>query len=181
MTHQSGFDPAKTGHEWLHSLRQLGAALLVATTASAFAGQAATDTERNRTIIDGAFERWAAGGSGFFNEVLEENTVWTIKGSGPSAGTHRGRKAFVDRAVSPFAARMASPVKPVSRQVWADGEYVIVRWDGEGVAGDGRGYRNSYVWIFRMNGGRAAEVTAFLDLVPYDDVLRRVPAKGGEE
>jgi uncharacterized protein len=44
------------------------------------------------------------------------------------------------------------------------------------VAKDGKPYRNSYLWIFRMQGGRAIEVTAYLDLAPYDDVLRRVPA-----
>lgn len=37
-------------------------------------------------------------------------------------------------------------------------------------------YRNSYVWIFRMAGQRATEVIAFLDLIPYDDVLQRVSA-----
>ena len=58
---------------------------------------------------------------------------------------------------------------------WADGDHVIVRWDGSATAGDGAPYHNSYVWIFRMANGRAAEVTAFLDLAPYDDVIRRVP------
>ncbi|MHC2636511.1 ketosteroid isomerase-like protein [Bradyrhizobium liaoningense] len=28
----------------------------------------------------------------------------------------------------------------------------------------------------RMQDGKAAEVTAYLDLVPYDDVLRRIPS-----
>lgn len=161
---------------WLLSVRHIATAFLIATAVPSFA-QATKETESNRHFIDAAFARWAAGGNGFFNEVLDENTVWTIKGSGQSAGVFRGRQAFVERAVKPFAARMSSPVKPVMRQVWADGEYVIARWDGEGVAGDGRAYKNSYVWIFRMSSGRVAEVTAFLDLAPYDDVLRRVPVQ----
>lgn len=157
--------------------RAFAGAVLVAVTATAFAAPPAIETERNRAFIDGAFERWAAGGKGFFNEVLSDKTVWTIKGSGPSATVYQGRQAFMERAIRPFAARMAEPVRPVSRQVWADGDHVIVRWDGEGLAGDRRAYRNSYVWIFRMSGGRAAEVTAFLDLPAYDGVLNRVPAK----
>ena len=163
MTTQTHF-----AEHWWRALRRLCAASLVATATTAFAAQPAGDTERNRRFIDAAFERWAAGGSGFFDEVLGENTVWTIKGSSPSAATHRGRTAFVEKAVKPFAARMASPVKPVSRQVWADGERV---------AGDGKPYHNSYVWIFRMAGGRALDVTAYLDLPAYDDVLRRVTLK----
>lgn len=163
------------GQGW-DRLYLLVGALLLAVITTASAGQAPDQTERNRAFIDGAFGRWAAGASGFFDEVLDENTVWTIKGSGPSAGVHQGRQAFLERAVRPFAARMSKPVRPVARQVWADGDHVIVQWEGEGVAGDGRAYRNSYVWIFRMRAGRAAEVSAFLDLAPYDDVMRRIPA-----
>ncbi len=174
MTYHSCAKRARTF--LLRRLLALGAVLLVTLPASAMAPQPRHEVESNRAFIDGAFARWTAGGSGFFDEVLDEQTVWTIKGSGPSAAVHRGRKAFLEHAVRPFAARMRAPVRPVSRQVWADGEHVIARWDGEGVAGDGRPYSNSYVWIFKLQGGRVCEVTAFLDLPAYDDVLRRVPA-----
>ncbi|QCP14427.1 nuclear transport factor 2 family protein [Pseudoduganella umbonata] len=162
---------------WLHARRAFAIALLAAAGACAAAPDMPADTGTNRQLVDAAFQRWAAGGSGFFNELLHEDVTWTIAGSGPSAGTYRGRQAFIDRAVAPFVARLASPIKPVARQVWADGEHVIVRWDGEATAADGQPYRNSYVWIFRMRGGRAIEATAFLDLAAYDDVLRRVPAR----
>jgi uncharacterized protein len=135
--------------------------------------------ERNRKIVASAFDRWAAGGTGFFTEVLAPHVVWTIEGSGPSASAFRGRDAFLERAVHPFASRLSTPVRPVSTKVWADGEHVIVRWEGEGVARDGAPYRNSYAWIMRMQDDRAVEVTAFLDLAPYDDVLRRIPAPAG--
>lgn len=156
--------------------RALMAGLLASALGPAMAADTPPQTERNRQVIDAAFARWAAGGSGFFEQVLHEDVVWTIKGSGPSACVHRSRAAFIERAVKPFAARMAVPVKPVARQVWAQGEHVIVQWDGEGVAADRAPYRNSYVWILRMRGERAAEVTAYLDLAPYDDVLQRIPA-----
>lgn len=164
----------------LQARRRISFSLLAIAGASATAAPAVTGpapAEANRSFIDAAFARWAAGGSGFFTDVLHEDASWTIMGSGPSAGTFRGRQDFLDRAIAPFAARMSTPVRPVTRQVWADGEHVIARWDGEGVAGDGQPYRNSYVWILKMRDGRAAEVTAFLDLPAYDDVLRRVPAR----
>jgi len=49
---------------------------------------------------------------------------------------------------------------------------VIIYWDGETTTSDGKPYRNSYVWIFKMRDGRAAQVTEFLDLVAYDDVVQ---------
>ncbi|WP_317633206.1 nuclear transport factor 2 family protein [Xanthomonas sp. AM6] len=138
---------------------------------------AAAQTERNRQAVSAAFERWAEGSPGFFDELLARDVVWTIEGSGPSAGTYRGRDAFMAQAVRPFAIRLREPVRPVSRRIWADGDHVIVHWEGRAVARDGRPYRNRYAWIFRMADGKAVEAHAFLDLAAYDDVLRRIPAR----
>lgn len=157
-----------------------GASVNTAARAEAMTAQEAPHA-RNKRIIDAAFDRWAAGGSGFFDEVVAPDVVWTIEGSGPSAGTFKGREVFVERAVRPFTSRLSTTVRPVSRKVWADGDHVIIHWQGEGVARDGAAYRNSYAWIFRMEGGKAVEVNAFLDLAPYDDVLRRIPPAGQGE
>ena len=145
-------------------------------TTAAPCGQPRTTEDTNKQVVAEAFHRWAAGGTSFFNDVLAENVVWRIKGSSPSAGEFRGRQAFLEQAVRPFATRLSTFVRPTSVRVWADGDHVIAQWDGSGVARDGKGYSNSYAWIFRMHDGKATEVTAFLDLVPYDDVLRRIPA-----
>lgn len=131
--------------------------------------------ERNRQFIAHAFEQWAAGGGTFFQDVLAPDVIWTIKGTSPAAGSYRGRDAFLQQAVAPFAARLSSPVRPTVKGLWVEGDHVIVHWDGTATAADGAPYRNSYVWIFRMADRRASEVTAFLDLVPYDEVLRRIP------
>ena len=132
--------------------------------------------ERNRQFIAQAFEKWAAGGRTFFHDVLAPDATWTIKGTSPAAGSYKGRDAFLEQAVAPFAARLSSPVRPTVKGIWADGDHVIVYWDGAATAADGAPYSNSYVWIFRMVNLRASEVTAFLDLVPYDDVIRRIPS-----
>lgn len=134
---------------------------------------------RNKQIVIDAFDRWAAGGNSFFNEMLTPDVIWTIKGSGPSAGVYQGLDQFISKAVRPFASRLSDPVRPVSKQVWADGDHVVVQWEGAGVAQDGKAYRNSYAWIFHMRNGKAFEVTAFLDLAPYNDVLRRIPTLEG--
>lgn len=145
-------------------------------TTAAPCGQSSATEDNNRQIVTEAFDRWTAGGTSFFNDLLAENVVWRIKGSGTGAGEFDGRETFLERAVRPLAARLSTPVRPTAVNVLADGDHVIVQWEGSGVARDGRDYANSYVWILRMQDGRAAEVTAFLDLAPYEDVLRRIPA-----
>ncbi len=159
----------------------VAAVMLAATAEPALAAESsATEAQRNKRLIVAAFDRWAAGGSDFFNETLAPDVVWVIEGSGPSAGTYRGRNELIERAVRPLATRLSTPVRPVSKRVWADGDHVIINWTGEAVARDRRPYRNSYVWILRMHSGKAVEVNAFLDLPAYDDVLRRIPVTKGE-
>ena len=140
----------------------------------ATASDHANVTARNRQGVAEAFARWVAGGTTFFSDLLAPDVVWTVEGSGPNAGTHRGREALMERAVRPLAARLSEPIKPVSTRIWADGEHVIVNWDGVARARDGLAYTNRYVWIMRMQDGKAIEVNAFLDLARFDDVLRRV-------
>ncbi|MEY9180896.1 ketosteroid isomerase-like protein [Bradyrhizobium sp. USDA 326] len=145
-------------------------------TTAAPCGQASSTQDDNKRTVTDAFDRWAQGGTTFFTDLLHDDVVWRIKGSGPSAGEFRGRDVFVDRAVRPFASRLSTPVRPTSVRIFADGDHVIAHWEGSGVARDGKPYANSYAWIMRMQDGKAAEVTAYLDLAPYDDVLRRIPS-----
>jgi uncharacterized protein len=137
-------------------------------------GQSSVEA-RNRETVSAAFDRWTAGSTSFFTDILAPEVVWTIEGSGSSAGVFRGRDEFIERAVQPFASRLKEGVKPVSKTIWADGDHVIINWEGGGQARDHASYANSYLWILRMKEGKAVEVKAFLDLVPYDDVLRRIP------
>ncbi|MHC9085563.1 nuclear transport factor 2 family protein [Luteimonas sp. RIT-PG2_3] len=139
----------------------------------------ASDTDAqplyNKQRVSEAFDRWAGGGSDVFGKLLSPDVVWTIAGSGTTAGVYRGLDDFNTRAVQPFVSRLRTPLRPIATQVWADGDHVIIHWTGEAVARDGQRYRNDYAWIFRMQGGQAVEVTAFLDLAPYEDVIRRIP------
>ncbi|SEH73795.1 hypothetical protein SAMN05660691_01146 [Rheinheimera pacifica] len=158
-----------------HFITTAALVLALANSDFALAKPEAETTERNKQFIAQAFQQWTAGGGTFFQDVLSPDVVWTIKGTSPAAGTYRGRDVFIKQAVAPFAARLSSFVKPTVNDIWADGNDVVVYWDGAGVAADGAPYNNSFVWIFRMQDLRATEVIAFLDLTQYDAVINRIP------
>lgn len=124
----------------------------------------------NAAIVRAAFEAWRKGGN-VFAELLSDDIVWTIAGSGPVAGTYRGRKDFIDRASAPLVTRLRTPVVPEVRDIWAAGNVVIVRFDGAATTTSGAPYRNQFVWIFRMRDGKVVEAEAFLDLVAYQTVV----------
>lgn len=164
----------------MHRTVLIALALAMTPAVADAAGPAQPDTAQaapaanNKRIVEAAFARWSAGGTGFFQEMLAPDVVWTIEGSGPSAGIFQGRDRLL-AAIAPFTRRLAVPVRPVAYRVWADGDHVIIHWTGEATARDGAAYRNRYAWIFHMSGGRAVEVNAFLDLAAYDAVIARVP------
>ncbi|WP_420142111.1 nuclear transport factor 2 family protein [Sphingomonas sp.] len=134
------------------------------------AGNDAVPEKTNKAIVQAAFEKWRAGGD-VFAELLAPDIVWTIHGSGPVAGTYRGLEDFTRRASAPLVSRLAGPIIPEVRSIWADGDVVIVRFDGSATTTSGAPYRNQFVWILRMKAGRAVEAEAFLDLAAYQRVI----------
>ena len=89
----------------------------------------------------------------------------------------RDRQAFIDEVLAPFGARFADGerFRPVPiRSIVADGDTVVVVWDGHGVANDGRPYENSYAWIMRLADGEVVDGTAFYDSISFNDLWSRV-------
>ncbi len=99
--------------------------------------------------------------------------VWRIEGHSAASRQYADTQQFVDEVLAPFAARFAAgePFRPVRiRSIHADGDTVIVVWDGRGVANDGRTYENSYAWIMKMEEGKVVDGTAFYDSISFNDL-----------
>lgn len=138
-----------------------------------------TQTEdRNRSLIRDAFERWAEGQGDVFS-LLADDATWHITGSDQTvARTYRSREALLDGAARPLAARLSAPLKPTVKRIWADGDDVLVQWDGAAPVYDGTEYRNTYLWIMTVRNERIIAVTAFLDIAAFRAVLDKPePAK----
>ena len=135
-------------------------------------------TESNRHVIRAAFEAWQAG-TAPITDVFAADMVWRIEGHSVASREYADRQEFVDEVLAPFAARFAAGerFRPVRiRSIHADGDTVVVVWDGRGVANDGRPYENSYAWIMRMREGAVVDGTAFYDSISFNDLWARVDA-----
>ncbi len=132
--------------------------------------------DENRETIRAAFDAWQRG-SGAITQVFAPDMVWHIEGRSAVAGTYRDRRSFVSQVLEPFGARFerGEPFRPLAlRSIVADGDAVVVVWDGRGVANDGRPYENSYAWVMRLAGGFVVEGTAFFDSIAFDELWTRV-------
>ncbi|MEA5503949.1 nuclear transport factor 2 family protein [Halotia wernerae UHCC 0503] len=129
--------------------------------------------QRNKATVQQSFDQWRNGTGSVF-DLLAPDVIWTITGTGATAGTYRSRQALLDQVVSPTSARLSTPIVPTVRGIWADGDMVIVLWDGEATARDGRAYRNTYTWYFRMKDDQVIEAIAFLDMSKFTELWTRV-------
>jgi ketosteroid isomerase-like protein len=132
-----------------------------------------TMQDSNKGLVQAAFDRWKSGtGSPF--ELLVPEAEWTIVGSSPLSKTYRSRQEFLDDVIRPFNARMATPLVPSVRGLYADGDTVIILFDAAATAKDGLPYRNTYTWYFRMKDAQVVNVIAFFDTREFDEFWTRV-------
>ncbi len=134
-------------------------------------------TELNREAMRRAFAGWQQGTANIA-DMFAPGMVWRIEGRSVASKEYRTKKEFVDEVLAPFAARFAGssePFRPVRvRTICADGEAVVVLWDGRGIARDGKPYENSYAWYLVMRDGKVVEAAAFFDAIAFNDLWSRV-------
>ena len=131
---------------------------------------------QNKAIVQASFDRWRNGTGGPF-ELLVPDAEWTIVGSSPLSRTYHSRQEFLDAVIHPFNARMAKPFLPTVRGIYADGDMVIIFFDGAGTANDGVPYLNTYTWYFQMKDERVVNAIAFFDTRHFDEFWSRVSPK----
>jgi uncharacterized protein len=146
---------------------------------SRVADASSPDTEANRATIRRAFDAWRDG-SAPITDAFAPDMVWRIEGHSLASKEYGDRQQFIDEVLAPFGGRFSAsdPFRPTEvRAVHADGDTVIVVWDGRGIALDGQPYENSYAWIMRLRDGKVVDGTAFYDSISFNDLWTRVPPR----
>jgi ketosteroid isomerase-like protein len=136
-----------------------------------------SDTETNRRTVTAAFEAWRDGALPI-GGLFADRMTWRIENSSLAAGDYADKADFFARVLTPFGARFAGsaePFRPVNlRSILADGDTVVVYFDGRGVASDGIAYENTYAWFLRLEDGLVVEGAAFFDAPHFDDLWTRL-------
>jgi ketosteroid isomerase-like protein len=128
---------------------------------------------RNKAIVEASFDAWHAG-TGSPYDLLADDAVWTIVGHSLASKTYESREAFMTEVIGPFNARMSRGLKPTIRNIYADGDTVIVFFDASGTARDGKPYANTYAWFLDMADGKVVKAFAFFDSIAFNDLWQRV-------
>ncbi|TDK23814.1 nuclear transport factor 2 family protein [Luteimonas aestuarii] len=160
-------------HARTRNLRSLGAILIALMLSSPVAArEPAVDTAASNTaLVRAAFEAWRAGTGSVF-DLLHDDVEWTVAGFSPVSGIYRSKAAFMDDAVAPIIARLSTPISPTVRHIVAQGDTVVVVWNGVATATDGSAYRNHYAWHMVLEDGKIVRVIAFLDTWALEQLMR---------
>jgi len=73
-----------------------------------------------------------------------------------------------------FNARLSVPLRPEIRELYADGDTVIVFFDARGTARDGKPYGNTYAWFLTMRDDKIVKAFAFFDRTEFNEFWTRV-------
>jgi ketosteroid isomerase-like protein len=122
-----------------------------------------TTTEGNRELIRTAFGAWEAGDSRPFFRLVADDVRWTVIGTTAISGTYASKADFMAGASGPLFAKLAEPIRATVRDVLADGDQVVLRWEGASRGTNGHPYAQTYCWVMRLAEGTVVEVTAYLD------------------
>jgi hypothetical protein len=156
------------------SVVALVATVFLATLPQIAVGATCDDVEAtNKQLVQAGFDNWK-NDAGSIYDLLAPDAKWTIVGNSPAAKTYQSRQDFIDSVIKPFNARLSDKLVPTVLGLYADGDMVIVRWDGLATALDGKPYRNSYSWHLQMRGGQIVNATAFFDSMEFTDFWTRI-------
>jgi len=116
----------------------------------------------NKKIVQDMFAAWSRGQGGFL-DLLADDVHWTVIGSTAVSRTYTSKNAFIEGAVKPLGEKISGAIQPTLRDVIAEGDNVVLQWDGHAVGKNGTLYNQTYCWVMRLENGKVREGTAYLD------------------
>ncbi|MGH1493347.1 MAG: nuclear transport factor 2 family protein [Acidimicrobiales bacterium] len=131
------------------------------------------DTEQNRTLVTEVFGQFVAGNARPFFDLVAHDVRWTVIGSTAISGTFESKRDFFTEAMGKLTEGLAAPISGTIRQISADGDRVIIQWEGGAPTKSGGQYSQTYCWVLRLNGGMIVEAMAYLDTEMVNSVFDR--------
>lgn len=137
----------------------------------------ASTTEANRQRIRQVMAELDKGNGKPFVEAMADDVSWTIPGDTPWSRTYSGKQAVVHELLRPLYAQFATPYVSTTRRVMADGDMVIIEFDGRVGTKAGKAYNNRYCYVCRMEDGRIRDLMEYLDTALVNSALEAPPAQ----
>lgn len=101
--------------------------------------------------------------------LLDPEAFTLAKGYGKFAGVRKYET--IVGTIDALKALVPTGLRPEIVSVTAEAERVVVEWEGNAEASNGKPYRNQYCMVFTMRDGRIKQVNEYFCTIHADEVL----------
>jgi ketosteroid isomerase-like protein len=126
-------------------------------------------TELNKQIVVRFIEAMGRGDAAAAATCIAEDTYTLAKGFGKFAGVRKHDTILA--TIAAFRALMPQGMQPVIHDVIAEGDRVVVEFDGNGTLVNGESYCNQYCMVFALRDGRIRQVNEYFCTILADQKL----------
>lgn len=132
--------------------------------------------EENRQVVTEYFATVGSGEAGAVQAAVErfgDDVVWHLPASLPNGGSYEGKTAVLEmlNAEEGMALYQPGSMRVRAEAMIADEHFVVVPLVLEAVTRHGEAYENRYVFVYRIEEGRIAEVWENLDTLYLDRMI----------
>jgi ketosteroid isomerase-like protein len=126
-------------------------------------------SEQNKQVVLTFIEAMGASDGAAAAPCLDPEAFTLAKGFGKFAGIRR--YDTIVGTIDAFKKLLPTGLRPTIQSVTAEGDRVVVEFEGNGLTCDGKPYCNQYCMVFTMRGGRIKQVNEYFCTILADEVL----------
>ena len=117
----------------------------------------------NKQAVVNAYASMAAGNPAPYLDLLSDDISITMFGDHRFARTFKGRDDINNNLFGPIREVLDGTIRMNVTSATAENDLVVVEAQGKARTKDGRGYENSYCFVFRFENGKIIESREYLD------------------
>jgi uncharacterized protein len=129
----------------------------------------------NKDLMQRIFAGIASGDSTLFLEHLADDVSLRVTGQNSWSREFKGRQTVLRDLYGYVRSLTKEPRKTIPLLILADEDHVVVQARGDLATKAGVPYENDYCIVYRLRGGKIAEITEYLDSVLCERVLGLYP------
>ncbi|SFD24105.1 nuclear transport factor 2 family protein [Streptomyces aidingensis] len=126
--------------------------------------------EENRKLLEEVFAQMARGNTRAMSDAMADDFRWTFPGNWTWSGSWEPKSAVLAELLRPLMEQFAD-YRCTADSIVAEGDHVVVQARSEATTTGGERYDQTYCFVFRVAGGRLAEVVEHCDTALAERVL----------
>jgi ketosteroid isomerase-like protein len=126
-------------------------------------------TEANKSVALKFIEAMGVGDTKAAADCLAPDAFTMAKGFGKFAGIRR--YPTIVGTIGALKVLLPTGLRPDVKSVTAEGDVVVVEWEGNATTSDGKAYKNEYCMVFTLKDRKIKQVNEYFCTILADQVL----------